>query len=164
MSAYIELLTPMTDLESLLNALADLGFDASKVEVHQKPVSLFGYAGDERDSSANIVIRRQNIGISSNDIGFLETAIGYRALISGFDHPRFGVSWLSQLNECYRLHLAEKEARLIAEEQQRIEAERQRVVEAQRAAIHERARSMGYSVKEISDGNSIRLVLIKRQY
>ena len=48
MSAYMTLLTPMTDQECLLAALADLGFDGTKVEVHATPVSLVGYAGDRR--------------------------------------------------------------------------------------------------------------------
>ena len=43
MSAYLTLRTPMTDRESLLAALADLGFDASKVEVQETPVNLVGY-------------------------------------------------------------------------------------------------------------------------
>ena len=40
MSAYITSMTPMTDEECLLAALAELGFDRSKVEVHANPVAL----------------------------------------------------------------------------------------------------------------------------
>jgi hypothetical protein len=164
MSAYLTLLTPMTDQECLLAALAELGFDSSKVEVHATPVNLVGYTGDTREQQANIVIRRQHVGMGSNDVGFLASATGYQAFVSGFDHPRFGSGWLSQLNSRYQTHWTAKQERLAAEERRRLEEERQRVVEAQRQAVHERARKMGYRVQETREGESIRLVLVKRTY
>lgn len=164
MSAYITLLTPMTDQECLLTALADLGFDAAKVEVHATPVNLMGYFGDRRAQSANIVIRRQHIGSASNDVGFLASATGYQALVSGYDHPRFGNEWLTHLNNRYQSHWTAKQERLAAEELRRLEEERQRLVEAQRHAVHERAKKMGYRVQETREGETIRMVLVKRTY
>jgi hypothetical protein len=164
MSAYITLLTPMTDQECLLAALADLGFDATKVEVYATPVNLLGYAGDRRAQTANIVIRRQHIGSASNDVGFLASATGYQAFVSGYDHPRFGTGWLTQLNGRYQNHWSTKQARLAAEERRRLEEERQRLVEAQREAVHERAKKMGYRVEETRQGETIRMVLVKRTY
>lgn len=164
MSAYITLLTPMTDQECLLAALADLGFDAAKIEVHATPVSLVGYAGDRRAQAANIVIRREHVGAASNDVGFLASATGYQAFVSGYDHPRFGAGWLTQLISRYQIHLTAKHERIAAEERRRLEEERQRVVEAQRQAVHERARKMGYQVQETREGEKIRLVLVKRTY
>lgn len=164
MSAYMTLLTPMTDQESLLEALADLGFDGTKVEVHATPVSLVGYHGDQRVQTANLVIRRQHIGAASNDVGFLASALGYQAFVSNYDHPRFGTGWLTQLNSRYQAHWSAKQERLAAEERRRLEEERQKVVEAQRQAVHQRAKKMGYQVKETREGEVIRLVLVKRTY
>ena len=164
MSAYMTLLTPMTDQQCLLAALADLGFDGAKVEVHATPVNLVGYAGDRRAQTANIVIRRQHVGAASNDVGFLASATGYQAFVSGYDHPRFGTGWLTQLNSRYQSHWTAKQERLAAEERRRLEEERQRVVEAQRQAVHERAKKMGYRVQETREGETIRMVLVKRTY
>ncbi|MBM4367903.1 MAG: DUF1257 domain-containing protein [Deltaproteobacteria bacterium] len=164
MSAYITLLTPMTDQECLLAALSDLGFDATKVEVHATPVSLVGYAGDRRAQTANIVIRRQHVGAASNDVGFLASATGYRAFVSGYDHPSFGPGWLTELGSRYQSHWTMKQERLAAEERRRLEEERQKVVEAQRQAVHARAHKMGYRVQETREGEAIRMVLVKRTY
>ncbi len=164
MSAYMTLMTPMTDQECLLAALTALGFDNSKVEIHASPVPLVGYRGDSRAQTANIVIRREHVGTASNDVGFLATETGYQALVSGYDHPRFGSGWLSQLTNSYEAHLKVKQERAAEEERRRLEEERQRLVEAQRHAVHERAKKMGYQVKETREGETVRLVLIKRTY
>jgi hypothetical protein len=158
------LLTPMTDQACLLAALADLGFDARKVEVHETPVNLVGYAGDRRTQTANIVIRRQHVGAASNDVGFLASVTGYQAFVSGYDHPRFGTGWLTQLSSCYQTHWSLKQERIVAEERRRLEEERQSLVEAQRQAVHERAKKMGYRVQETREGETIRMVLVKRTY
>ncbi len=164
MSAYLTLLTPMTDEECLLAALVDLGFDTAKVEVHATAVPLVGYAGDRRVQTANIVIRRQHVGAASNDVGFLATTTGYQALVSGYDHPRFGTDWITQLSQRYQIHSAAKTERLAAEERRRVEDERRRLVEAQRQAVLERAAKMGYRVEEKREGDALRLVLVKRAY
>lgn len=164
MSAYLTLLTPMTDQECVLAALVDLGFEKTKVEVHETPVQLVGYAGDRRAQTANIIIRKQHVGVASNDVGFLATATGYQALVSGYDHPRFGSGWLSQLSQRYQVHADAKRERLAAEERQRLEEARQKLVEAQRQAVHERAKKLGYRVEEKREGDKLRLVLVKRTY
>lgn len=164
MSAYIALMTPMVDEECLIAALADIGFDRSKIETHDTPVALVGYEGDRRAQRANIVIRRPHIGTASNDVGFLATSTGYQAFISGYDHPHLGPGWLAELHRLYLARWAAKEAALAAEERRRVEAERQRLVEAQRLVVHERAKQLGYRVEETREGDSIRLVLVKRTY
>jgi hypothetical protein len=163
-SAYITLMTPMTDQECLLAALADVGFNHTKVEVHATPVPLVGYTGDRRAQTANVVIRRQHVGGASNDVGFLATNTGYQAYVSGYDHPRFGTGWISQLHERYQQHSAAKLERLATEQRRLLEEERQKLVEAQRAAVHEKAKKLGYQVKESREGDTIRLVLVKRIY
>jgi hypothetical protein len=62
------------------------------------------------------------------------------------------------------VHWNAKEQRLAEEERRRVEDERQKVVEAQRQVVLERAKQMGYQVKETREGTKIRLVLVKRTY
>jgi len=164
MSAYLTLLTPMTDQESLVAALVDLGFEVTQIEIHDTPVQLVGYQGDRRVQTANIVIRRQHVGTASNDVGFLATATGYQVFVSGYDHPRFGEGWITQLSQRYQVHHDAKMERLAATERLRLEEARKKLVEAQRQAVHERATKMGYRVEEKREGDTLRLVLLKRTY
>ena len=164
MSAYITLPTPITDEACLIEALADLGFDRSTVEVYPVAVPLVGYGGLGRGQDANVVIRREYIGALSNDLGFLVTATGYQALISDYDSTRFGKIWLEELHGHYQVHWAAKLERMAAEERRRQEEERKRLVEAQRVAVHEKAKKLGYQVKETREGEKLRLVLVKRIY
>lgn len=162
MSAYVVRPTPMTDRDCLVAALADLGLRT--VEVHEEPVALIGFEGSARAQRAHVVIRRANIGASSNDLGFLETPTGYRAMISAYDGRRYGAAWMAKLVERYTAHEQERDARLAEEERQRIEEQRRALVEAQRQAIHRRARELGYRVTEKREGEAVRLVLVRRTY
>jgi len=164
MSAYLTLLTPMTDQECLLAALADLGFDSTRVEVHTEPVALVGYVGDARSQAAHIIIRRQHVGAASNDLGFRATPTGYQLIVSDYDRRAYGQEWLTRLHARYEAHSTAKQARLAAEERRRLEEERRRLVESQRTAVIERAKKMGYQVKETREGEKVRLVLLKRTY
>ena len=164
MSAYIALATPMIDTECLIAALVDLGFPKADIECHAQPVALVGFAGDARAQTANLVLRRDKVGRGSNDIGFLRTETGYRAIVSDFDRLQYGEGWLQRLQKSYAQHLGEKEARVAQEERQRLEEERRRVVEAQRLSIQEKARKLGYRVKETREGDNLRMVLVKRVY
>jgi len=164
MSAYITLMTPMLDRECLLKALSDLGFGPQKVEVHEIPTQLMGYQGDSRSEVANIIIRKKHIGLSSNDIGFLATPTGYKSIISDFDRNNYGNSWMQNLGERYKQHEKVKLEKLAEEERMRLDEERKQLIEVQRRSIHERATKLGYQVKEVRDGDAIRLTLVKRTY
>ena len=164
MSAYITLATPMTDHDCLLEALEELGFDRDKVEVHAEGTALVGYEGRRREQQAHIVIRRQHVGAASNDIGFERTPTGFRAHVSGYDHPRFGGDWLSRLAASYQEHHRLKLDRLAEQERLRVEEERRQLVEAQRQAVHQKAKRMGYRVQETREGDKLRLALVKRVY
>ena len=164
MSAYITMNTPMLDQECLLAALKDLGFEKEKIEVHNTPVPLVGYEGVGRQQTAQVVIRRRFVGASSNDIGFEMTSTGYRAHVSDYDRSRYGGGWLNRLSLAYDAHHRRKLARLAEAERQRVEEDRRRLVEAQRQEVHAKARKLGYRVKESRQGNTVRLVLVKRVY
>ena len=160
MSAYITLMTPMVDQECLLSALADLGLRREQIAVHSEPVEMRGY---QRGRKANVVIPKEVSGDSWNDIGFLRSATGYTAILSN-DYVRFGTEWLNKVNLRYQYHDTIKQERLAAEERQRQEEERKKLVEAQRASVYEKAKKLGYMVKESREGETLRLVLVKRSY
>lgn len=179
MSAFITLALPLTDQECLLAALAELGFPAGRVEVHGAPVPLTGYEGDQREQRAHIVIRKEYVGDASNDIGFERTATGFRAHVSEWDQSQgYGPAWLHDLQVRYsrqdalkaeRLTRAKRDAdietrRVAAVQARRREEDQRRLVEAQRLAIHEKARKLGYRVQESRQGDTVRLVLVKRSY
>ena len=77
------------DEKTLLDTLAEFGYDSAKVEVHEDHVLLEGYMGDERVQKAHVVIRRRAVGSSSNDIGFEKQKDGsYKVWVSDFDKNR----------------------------------------------------------------------------
>jgi hypothetical protein len=84
MSVYTTVQLEYNDGECLANALRNLGY---QIDVHDRPVPLHGYTGDQRTQKAHIVIRRKNTGAAaSNDIGFLKKADGcYDMIISDYD-------------------------------------------------------------------------------
>lgn len=90
------------DRRLLLAALADIGY--AEVEEGER-LPLFGYRGDRRSETAEIVIRRQHIGSLSNDIGFAYTSDGYVPIVSEFDQQslqdgRFLVKLRTAYSEC----------------------------------------------------------------
>lgn len=88
-----------TDRTLLVAALADLGY--SEVEAGES-LPLFGYLGDQRPETAELVIRRRSIGVASNDIGFTKTAQGYVPVISEYDQQTLhGGRFLVELRTAY---------------------------------------------------------------
>ncbi|WP_168772461.1 hypothetical protein [Pseudomonas sp. A-1] len=160
MSAYITLMTPMMDEECLIASIIDQGLSAADIERAADPVVLRGW---QKGLRANIVLRKENTGDAYNDVGFLRTTTGYKAILSD-DSSLYGQQWLARVGVSYQRHMTAKLERLAAEERRRLEEERQRLVEAQRTAVHEKARKLGYQVKESREKDVIRLVLVKRTY
>jgi hypothetical protein len=77
------------DEQTLLETLEEFGFNSSMVEVHEKPVALHGYQGDERVQMAHVVLRRRIVGSASNDIGFEKQEDGsYKVWVSDYDKAR----------------------------------------------------------------------------
>jgi hypothetical protein len=70
------------DRRLLLAALAEIGF-ADVEEGDSLP--LYGYQGDRRPETAELVVRRQVIGAASNDLGFSQTPDGYMPIVSEYD-------------------------------------------------------------------------------
>jgi hypothetical protein len=71
-----------TDRRLLLAALADLGY----TEVEEgEALPLYGYQGDRRPETAELVVRRGYLDRASNDLGFARTPAGYVPVISEYD-------------------------------------------------------------------------------
>lgn len=97
------------DRDCLLNALAECGYAETE---EGEALSLYGYQGDRRPETAQIVVRRKFIGAASNDLGFQKTENGYIPVISEYDQ-RYMMQgkFLTNLRTNYNLKSAEKLAR-----------------------------------------------------
>jgi len=100
MSHFTAIKTQIKDKDALIKALADIGL--KNIEVHETAQSLYGYQGDVRPETAEVIIRRQYIGSSSNDIGFKRQDDGqFQAIISEFDRGRYNQQWLGKVMQRY---------------------------------------------------------------
>lgn len=88
MSAYKLIKCTIKDLDSLLKALASLGFDP---KTYDEPTSLRGFLNDEREQKAEIIIPKEQINKlftkASNDLGFTfnEETQEYDMICSEYD-------------------------------------------------------------------------------
>jgi hypothetical protein len=92
-----------------LQALAECGYETVE---EGEALSLYGYRGDQRPETAQIVVRRKFIGAASNDLGFQKTDAGFVPVISEYDQ-RFMMQgkFLTALKTNYNLKSTEKLAR-----------------------------------------------------
>lgn len=103
MSHFTCIKTELKNRDTLIQALADVGFH--EVEVHEKAQHLYGYQGDVRPQTAEVIIRRQYIGVASNDIGFKQQNDGqFEAIISEYDCQNYSQEWLNNLTQRYGYH------------------------------------------------------------
>lgn len=122
MSHFTTLQTQFTDTSALVKALDDVGY--KQVEVHESAQTLYGYQGDKRSQTAEVIIRRKHVGPASNDLGFKRQSDGtFQAIISDYDRHRHSQQWLNQLSQRYAYQAAtaklqEQGFALIAEEKQ----------------------------------------------
>ena len=86
-----------------MKALADVGF--KHIEVHDTAQHLYGFQGDIRSQTAEIIIRRKYVGNASNDLGFQRQEDGtFEAMISEYDRRKYGQPWLKQVMQRYGYH------------------------------------------------------------
>ena len=87
------------DRRLLLAALADLG--VAEVE-EGEALPLYGYQGDRRPETAELVVRRRHLGPASNDVGFARTPAGYVPIVSEYDRRVLhGGRFLVELRTAY---------------------------------------------------------------
>ena len=96
----------LKDRRLLLAALADLGY----TEVEEgEALPLYGYLGDQRPETAELVVRRQHLSSASNDLGFARTPQGYVPVLSEFDQRALhGGRFLVKLRTAYSEHVVEE--------------------------------------------------------
>lgn len=100
MSHFTRVRTTLTDARLLAAALNSLGFDT--VETHSAPQALYGFQGDVRPQTAEVIVRRRFIGSASNDIGFARGSDGsFEAVISQYDRAKYDAGWLRRLTGAY---------------------------------------------------------------
>lgn len=100
MSHFSRIRTRLVDANALVSALKELGFN--HVELHEQAQHLYGYLGDVRQQTAEVIIRRAHIGKASNDIGFKRgTDGGFDAIISDYDRTKYSQKWIDKLTQIY---------------------------------------------------------------
>lgn len=116
MSEYRKSTTNCKDLDSLLEALQEMGYKREHIEVHDVPQQLYDYTGrptrylDRNGDKANVIVRRQFVGGAANDLGFKlnpETKT-YDAIISQYDSGKHNAKWLTGLKDNYNQSIFNK--------------------------------------------------------
>lgn len=110
MSEYVQIGLKMNDADCIKSALKELGYVFEEHEVAQ---NLHGYTGDVRSQKANIIVRRQNVGAASNDIGFVKNDKGYYdMIISEYDQRAAGAKKIrEELQQTYAKFKVMKQAK-----------------------------------------------------
>lgn len=106
MSLYCRVETQFKNQDALVAALMETGkWTKNQVHVFADAQNLIGYKGDIRKEVAHVIIRRQNMGSMSNDVGFVKNPDGtYSAIISEYDKSKYNDAWLKQLKGNYAYH------------------------------------------------------------
>lgn len=102
MSEYITMKMEIQDKADIIAALEKIGIP---FEVHDEPVNLQGYMGDTRKQTAEIIVRRQNVGGSSNDLGFKWDEKGQKwdMIVSDYDNHGNLVGTFKQMHNLVML-------------------------------------------------------------
>lgn len=117
MSKFHRTQTQYKDRESLVAALAEMGYKT--VEVNDEAKQLFDYHGaatryiDETGDKAHVIVRRRYIDGYANDLGFKfnpETKT-FDAIISEYDSHRHNATWLGHLTAKYATHKVQKQVK-----------------------------------------------------
>jgi hypothetical protein len=108
MSNYTRTKTKFTNAQTLVRALCRTGFTEDQIEVYQTPQPLYGYQGEQRQQTAQVIIRRQHVGGAANDIGFYldpQDPDNCRSYISEYDSQSNGydAQWQRKLAQNYAL-------------------------------------------------------------
>lgn len=105
--------TEFKDWDLLLKAIEALSIP-HEVAPKGRKLSMYGYQGDLRQDQADIVIRRQNVGHVSNDLGFVRNEDGaVTCIISAFDMGAGGKKRLDEIKQQYAVEFVHRQARRI---------------------------------------------------
>lgn len=99
----------LKDRRLLLAALAELGYTAVE---EGEALPMYGYQGDRRPETAELVVRRRHLGSASNDLGFARTEQGYVPIVSEYDQRVLhGGQFLAKLRTAYSERVVEAATR-----------------------------------------------------
>lgn len=109
------------DIDHLDEMIASLEalFGKGTVEYHKNGADMKGYQGDNRSKLSSsssdysppceVIIRKENVGSASNDIGFkLQPNGKFRAIVSEFDRSRFTMQAQHKVQQDYSIAVGEK--------------------------------------------------------
>ena len=106
MSKFLEFQTNLHSMWALRRALIDVGFKPEHLLLFDKPEQLRGYHDDLRQEKAHLHIKKEGIGGSSNDIGFVKNKDGtIDAIISDFDKSAYNQIWLNKVTQLHNKHI-----------------------------------------------------------
>lgn len=105
MSHYTVVRTRITDAECLKEALVEMGYQVEQGE----DLPLYGYQGDRRTQTAEVVVRRRFISSASNDLGFKWVGDHFDTIISEYDVSLLGRDFLPRLTRAYAYRKVKKE-------------------------------------------------------
>lgn len=110
MSKFANYQSDMTDQDCVVDSLVDQGYKREDIEVHETAQHLYGYQGDKRKETANIIVRRKAVGGASNDIGFKREENGtYTGVISAYDRNKHNEEWMNGFRKNYLVNKQSKE-------------------------------------------------------
>lgn len=136
MSAYKVVKCEVSEINHIIAGLNAIGIPIDLIEIHETPQPLVGYHGDKRTQKANVIVRRAIVnkllsGGASNDLGFEKVDGKFVAHVSDYDH-----SWWNKKQSKFQQAAAE-------------------------AKVTSEAEKRGYRVEKKTEGNNIKLKLIK---
>lgn len=134
MSKYRRIETEFRDESTLRQALADV-CQARRIEFETGDgLALYGFEGNRRRETAELVIRRRHLGRLTNDLGFHRRPDGtFEVIISDFDSRHTAAEVVREVKQRYA-----------------------------RLQVEKLARARGYRVEEVpAEGGAIRLRLVQ---
>jgi hypothetical protein len=126
-SHYSRIKTKIKSKGALVKALQDMGFRTDQIEVHDQAIQLEGYEARLRKETAEVIIRRRNVGGASNDIGFKRMEDGtFEAIVSAYDKGNgasrknklttetrgYSGRWMELLSQRYSFRVIEEQANI----------------------------------------------------
>jgi hypothetical protein len=114
MSHYSTVELEIRDKQILIQTLEAMRF---KPQIFEEAKNLYGYLGDKRSQTAEIIVRRRQISRDSNDLGFKWNGRAYEMIVSDYDRsiiPRFNKEYAKLVvqQQAQRLGLVVAEKRL----------------------------------------------------
>ena len=105
MSHYTTIESQIKDSQCLIESLQELmNLKPEQIEIHEEAQNLYDYTGTMRPQKANIIIRRQYVGLASNDMGFVRQPNGtYDIIVDDFSRSRhqYDQKWVGKLKQLY---------------------------------------------------------------